>query len=282
MANYQRSTQTLIATLLVTFVSTTNSKAALLDSLVFAHNYESISGDNIDGLLGTPDATKTSNISASTTGTLPFSSQHVQMPNAAVARIDTNTQLTSATNGLSFTTYYNDNGDTSSGGHRFLSTFDGSGSLEGDEFVFDEVSGNLRFITGNPSATTILTSDAAIPKDGNWHQVGFSFNSGTVRFYLDGAPFGSDKVLGAASILTQGNNWFLFEDAPVTNSNHEFYDNGLFDESALWTRVLSDAEMSAVAAQGLLSLVPVPEPATGSLLGLGLLAFARTARARRK
>jgi len=274
MSYHLRTTVALCAASLV-WLGAGGAEAGLIaEDAVFAHNFESISGDNITALFG-PTAVKTSNVSASSTNTLPFSSQHVQFPNAQVARIDTNTQLTTATSELSFSIYYNAQNDTSSGLKRFLSSYDGTGSIDTDEFIFDfGASNKLRFA----SAKLNVYSDGAIPRDDQWHQVGFVHDSGTVRFYLDGQPFGTDKSFTPGSVAPQGNEWFLVEDAPVANLNHEFFDNGLYDEAALWTRALSDWEMGLIAAEG----VAVPEPSTCAVWAVGLALLAGCARRRRR
>jgi hypothetical protein len=210
--------------------------------LVFFHDFETITGDLIVAAVG-PPAVKTSNVAADTSMPLPCSGQHLTTPpSVAYATVDTQTRLTASAAALTFSIRYNAHGDTS-GSQRLLSTFDGTGSLPPGQLVFDALGDNRLRLIG--AGGTTVQSDASIPADGAWHQVGFTFTGGTVRFYLDGAPFGSDKSFGVTAIPAQEYDWHLIEDATGVSVPTEYYSQGSYDDAALWTRALSDAEMAA-------------------------------------
>jgi len=236
-------------------------------------------GNDITGLIG-PNATKTANIAVDTTDPIsPFSTQHVQAPNGtAFATIDTNVMLTAEIPAMSFSIFYNDRGDNgddtgiTQNHARFLSSFVGTGAPpDSTTFGTREVSGterDLRFHTASAS----VSSNALIPtRDAQWHHAGVVFQSGFVTFYFDGTQLGSTlPITGVTTIPVQGLNWFLAEDATSVSSPDEYFDDGDYDEAALWYRALSAQEMNALYNQGLNTAV-IPEPSTFALASVGLL-----------
>lgn len=257
----------------------------IIDDAVFAHDFENILGNDITGLIG-PTATKTASIAADTTDPISlFSTRHVQAPNgSAFATIDTNVKLTSSIPAMSFSIFYNDRGDNghdtgaSTGQARLLSSFVGTGSPpDATAFGTLQVSGTereFRFYGGN----TAVSSDALTPtQDAQWHQAGFVFQDGFVTFYFDGSQLGSTRpVPGVAAIPVQGLDWFLIEDATSASVSDEYFDDGDYDEAALWYRALSAEEMSALYSRGL----NAPEPSTLALLCMGAVAIGRRRRKR--
>lgn len=128
----------------------------------------------------------------------------------------------------------------------------------------------------------MFTSTATFTsRDSVWHQAGFTLESGatngTLTFYLDGQVFGSPiTTTGLNSISAQTNNWFLVEDASDPfDFGSEYFDDGDYDEAALWNRALSAEEMAALYTPGI-NANAIPEPtalAIWSVLGgIGLVA----------
>lgn len=265
------NTKILASGLLFAWMCTNSHAGVLLNDAIFAHDFETISGNSITALVG-PDGTKTSNISASLVSPLPFSSQHVQAPNgAAHGSIDTNTRLTTAANSLTFSTFFNNPG--SSGAARFLSSFDGGGTNVDVFTLFDSIVINntrtLRFIVNSGSNVKIASSTATIPvADGLWHQAAVVYqggvSDGTVRFFFDGLQLGGDVTLaGVNSLPVLPNNWHLLEDTTSVSVPTEYFAGGYYDEAALWYRPLSNADIQSLYTQGIngASTNAVPEPA---------------------
>ncbi|MCA9135592.1 MAG: hypothetical protein KDB00_02505 [Planctomycetales bacterium] len=251
--------------------STTHAGVILSDA-VFVHDFETITGNSIDGLIG-PDATKATNISPSVINPLGFSGQHVQGPDGTShGSIDTNTRLTASTNSLTFSMFFNDRGDT--GTARFLSSFDGSGSSSDVFTLFDSIETNssrtLRFIVNSGSNLKIASSTASIPiADGLWHQAAVVYeggvSDGTVKFFFDGVQLGSQVTLsGVSSIPVMPHNWHLIEDSTFDSVPNEYFRGGSYDEAALWYRPLSDADISSLYLQGAAGAAAnvVPEPSS--------------------
>lgn len=274
------------------------ARAALFDDVVFAHDFETISGDDITALYG-PNATK-ENMAVSTTDPLAFSNQHLRTPNdEAHANVDTNTQLTSAMPNLSFSMYYNAQGDdgADNGSARFLSTYEGFATVDPGNLIFQTqeattTTRHLRLSTGAGGANSFaVNSVATIPNgDSDWHQVGFVFEGGlassTLTFYFDGAQLGAPVVLsGITQVDIQDRNWFLAEDAEFGGLTREYFAGGFYDEAALWTRALSAQEMANIHDFGLAgtgAVAIVPEPSSFVLLGLGALGWALCALRKRR
>jgi hypothetical protein len=117
-------------------------------------------------------------------------------------------------------------------------------------------------------------STSSIPLDGNWHQIGFSFDGNvTTTFYIDGALAGTS--VGA----TSGIRTALSPSANTINLGHRNTDvqhfKGYMDEAVLWgtPRTAADFADSFLAAT-----TPVPEPGILALFSLGMLGFVRRRR----
>ncbi len=104
------------------------------------------------------------------------------------------------------------------------------------------VNGKLAFGVGSGSGDTTIASSISI-NDGAWHHLAATRDntSGAMRIYVDGIPRGSgtgpigERTLPPAlriGCLQTGNNFL----------------NGALDDVRLYSRVLSDAELSALAA----------------------------------
>jgi hypothetical protein len=76
-----------------------------------------------------------------------------------------------------------------------------------------------------------------------WHQAGFTYNNGTVSYYLDGQPFGASTVATSAfsgTIKTIG--W--------RSGASSGYFKGAIDDVRLYTKTLSASEMSNLNTNG--------------------------------
>lgn len=273
-------------------LSATDVQADLvIDDAVFAHDFESSPNAYVP-LVG-PTAVPyisgfaSSQIPLRTTGTLPFSTQHIESP-IWYSHVDTNTRLSAASSALSFSIFFNaqgDNGnDADMGQARLLSSFDGDGNVAHDYITFDTVETSpttrtLRFTARSGAVVNSYSSSTTfVSRDSDWHAAGFTFEGGatdgTLTFYLDGQVFGSPiTTSGMNSIAAQDNNWYLLEDKTSAVNATEYFDQGHYDEAGLWTRTLSAHEMNALFSSGLGAAQPasVPEPAVAWLPMLVLI-----------
>ena len=279
--------------------------AALFDELVFAHDFENISGNDITALYG-PNATKTASMTVSTDDPLVFSSQHLKAPAGTDtnANINTNSQLTTATSNLSFSIFYNAQGDigNADGNARFLTTYRGTLGVLPGNLLFGTSDGpppvppalpsdlmlQFRMNSGSGDSGPHYSTETIPTSDDVWHQAGFVFEGGavnsTVTLYFDGEQLGAPiTLLGITEVNAQAHEWFLVDDEEFGAATREIFSNGFYDEAALWTRALSAQEMSNIHQFGLAGAAAVPEPSSFALLGLGALGCAFCAyRKRRK
>jgi len=285
-----------VATMVVLFAAwaANSAKAApIIDDAVFAHDFEQVSGATITALRG-PNATINSqSIVPSTYYPKSGSKQHITPTysgNGRAEYVNMISQLITATEELSYTIFYNDQGDDG-GDHVnsissaiLLSATDYSKT--GNNFWF----GTTKYVPGveNPGADrhlwfgysgaviAVISTEKTPSADSLWHQAGFVYQGGqtdgTVTFYFDGQQLGGPVTIkGVPEIGALVAPWTLIEDyEPYRSiSGDEYFDNGFYDEAALWTRALSAGDMKALYEQGI-NANAVPEPCTlivWSLLG---------------
>lgn len=84
--------------------------------------------------------------------------------------------------------------------------------------------------------------------DGNWHQLTFTFNSGTGTLYSDGnsTAVGSDATF-PTSTASWSYNTYGFSIGYVSQSNANYF-NGVIDEVAIWSSALSSSEIPDIQA----------------------------------
>ena len=117
-------------------------------------------------------------------------------------------------------------------------------------------------------------STVSLPSDGNWHQIGFSFDGNvTMSFYIDGVTAGT--AVGANG----GIRTALSPAANTINLGHRNTDSqhfkGTMDEAVLWgtQRTAEDFTASYLAAT-----TAIPEPAAALLGMFGLFGLLRRRR----
>ncbi len=276
-----------VLTLPLIFLATSISHADTVDDAVFAYDFENISGTTVTALRGT-DGTINGSFAGNTTNNLSFSSQNLRAPNDnSFGSVNSNETLAGPINALSFTTMYNANGDAGSEAGqnivRFLSTYGGSGAVNSDDIAFSMLgTGTTRSLALNLGGVA-ATSDPFTLNTTDWQQVGFRVTTdganATITFFSNGATLGSNQVVAVGQIAAQGSAWHLFEDVAAGGTSDEYFDDGDYDESALWYRALADSEFADITSQGLAANV-IPEPATG-LLGVFVIGAIACCRRRK-
>lgn len=118
--------------------------------------------------------------------------------------------------------------------------------------------------------------------NGNWHHVALVVDrrTGTVSFYGDGKRLGAEKIpggrIGAGLETLVGGSGRGAYSAPASNEKQAFV-----DDYAIWTRPLTEKEISAMWNEG--NGARVPEPSAFPLLfGAGAVAAALAVARRRR
>ncbi|MCY2930182.1 MAG: PEP-CTERM sorting domain-containing protein [Planctomycetota bacterium] len=105
-------------------------------------------------------------------------------------------------------------------------------------------------------------STTVFPNDGQWHQIGVSWDGSTASFFIDGVAAGSQAGavgLTPASPTSINNQMDLASRASTSSQNFK----GWLDEVVIWNATRDEAAFAASYAAA------IPEPATVSLLVLG-------------
>ena len=128
---------------------------------------------------------------------------------------------------------------------------------------------------GNLHFTTFGKQDYlgnAMPSDGNWHQIGISFDGNvTASFYIDGQPAGTS--VGTAAGIRAALDPAVFNTINLGHRNTDVqHFKGTLDEVVIWNapRTAQDFADSYSAA--------IPEPGSLALLGVGALTMMRRRR----
>jgi hypothetical protein len=101
----------------------------------------------------------------------------------------------------------------------------------------------IQVVTASNGRYTSFSS----PSDTNWHHYVMTFDSGTVKLYIDGSEISvswTNWGLNSSTVLhSQSASFYL-------GRNDTFYSDGLVDEVALWTATLDQANITAIYNSG--------------------------------
>lgn len=119
-------------------------------------------------------------------------------------------------------------------------------------------------------AKTDYFSTTQFPADGQWHQIGLSWDGSTASFFLDGVDAGSQAgAAGFRAGKATGYNTLNLGHREIDLGTSQHF-TGWLDEAVIWNRTRSASDFAASYAAA-----TVPEPATLALLALGGLAVLR-------
>jgi len=124
--------------------------------------------------------------------------------------------------------------------------------------VYTNGSGNIVFTGGGGEGDRFLVSEATFDV-GVWQMITATYDGTEVRLYKNGGLIGSE-----AMTFTNA----LGEVRIPTNPGWGTMMSGAFDDFTIWSGALTQSEISAM----------VPEPATLTLLGIGMLSLVRRRR----
>lgn len=96
------------------------------------------------------------------------------------------------------------------------------------------------FISGNGSTSQNLTGGAIA--NGAWVSLGYTFNAGFLKLYVDGLPVNSGNLAGIASIFGGNAEFTLGSRIDGTGARSNYYD-GLINEGSVYDTDLTDAQM---------------------------------------
>jgi len=108
-------------------------------------------------------------------------------------------------------------------------------SNQGTIFYKDD-SNILLLALGNGSAT--FDSVVWTPVADTWYHVGYTYNAGTIKFYLNGTQLGATQTTTFTAIPSSSNNYNIGK-----RTDTSIYADGLFDEMGVWSRALTDDEV---------------------------------------
>ena len=119
-------------------------------------------------------------------------------------------------------------------------------SLNGSGVLTGNFSSDGGFTT--PTNAVSVTGATAV-NDGNWHHVGFTFNAGTVTFYVDGVSDGSGNMTVATTLFSNSRQVYI---GAIEQSAAAFnHLTGSMTEYAIWDgSILSSSEVTTLYNNG--------------------------------
>ena len=149
--------------------------------------------------------------------------------------------------------------------HLYGVTFAGTAGTNGRVYSYAGRSGS-----GQPTAA----ADSIF--DGSWHNITFTFDGAAVGndsvLYFDGtqvATYDLGTTIGGGDL-----NFFMGTRDWIGNTDQYYFDGGI-DEVQVYDEALSQTDVTTLVNSG---PVPIPEPVTMVLLGLGSVLFAARRR----
>jgi len=151
----------------------------------------------------------------------------------------------------------------SPGSYRYILAKGATGCISASYALFTGANGGLAFYVSNGHGNTyVISPDAGTGVwDGNWHLIVGTFDGSNVRLFVDGNQVGSGTPHAPpiGYVLTDSNDLYIGDYPSAAPSSecqaHSFL--GSIDETTVWDRALTAAEVSAMLHQP-----TVPPPAT--------------------
>jgi prepilin-type N-terminal cleavage/methylation domain-containing protein len=141
----------------------------------------------------------------------------------------------------------------------------GTGTLRGEWEIAAGTGGALRVVVSNDGTSTTLAKDyitsAAIPFDGNWHLVGFTFapgsTTGTLSLYVDGVVATATQTLNGNVPTIYGSTAVLSLGCSVTGASctSGTYFAGLIDEARVYDVTIPTSQIKELYYSGLTNLL---------------------------
>jgi len=159
------------------------------------------------------------------------------------------------------------NWNTTAGEQVIIEKFSGS---DGPGWTLTKLSSNaIQFYLTSGSATSATLNITS----GVWYQVVVSRSSSWLDIYFDG-----ELVLQAnvTSLTVPDTDLPLLIGKRNSVDGRDFATDGLVDETAIWSRPLSETEVTTLYNNG--QGIMIPEPTTMVILGFGVLSLIRTKR----
>ena len=135
-------------------------------------------------------------------------------------------------------------------------------------------SGGVRIYLGTSTTVRKQYNTTTDLTDDTWHLIGFTFDSGTLKVYVDGVErtTGDDLVKSTDLSITtiDATNEPLTVGARQRNGNEENFFNSNIDEISFWGRTLSDTDISDLwnSGNGLAYPFSAPSGWSGKIQGI--------------
>ena len=100
-------------------------------------------------------------------------------------------------------------------------------------------------VSGGSATTTKQTTDDLVVANGTWSHVGFTYNAGVVKIYVDGVVVDSTKI---GTHITSINNEAV--DLEIGRFNNGTYFDGIIDDVRIYDKVLTTSVIGALYNSG--------------------------------